>query len=65
MENLNEGLAKSLLESIKGEGEDVIFSPEEVEKDRRRQYDIMIGSIRKERRRSVIAREAASRIYLD
>jgi hypothetical protein len=65
MKNLNEELANSLLESIKGEGEPIIFSHEEVEVDRRRQYDIMIESIRKERRRSAEARKRASEIYLD
>jgi hypothetical protein len=65
MKNLNEELAKSLMESIKGEGESIIFSPEEVEKDRKRQYDIMIRSIREERRRSAEARKRASEIYLD
>jgi hypothetical protein len=63
-EMINEELAKSLLESIRGKGEDVRFPKEEVEKDRQRQYQFFEESIRKERRRQAEAWEAASRIYI-
>jgi len=64
MEHINEELAKSLLESIRGKGKDVIFPKEEVEKDRQRQYDLCYKSMLEERRRSAKAWEAASRIYI-
>jgi hypothetical protein len=64
MKNLNEELAKSLLKSIRGDGEDVNFSEEDIEKDRQRQYELGYKSMQEERRRSARAREAASRIYI-
>jgi hypothetical protein len=51
-------------ESIRGEGEDVIFSDEEIEADRIRQTEICEKSMRKERMRQAKAAEAASRIYI-
>jgi len=61
----NKTLANSLLEGIKGEGEPVIFSSEDIERDRIHYTRFFEESIRKERRRSAMAREAVSRIYLD
>jgi hypothetical protein len=63
-ENINEELAKSLLDSIRGEGEDVRFSEKDIKEDRRRQYEISERAIREERRLSAMAREAASHIYI-
>jgi hypothetical protein len=65
MKNLNEELVSSLLESIKGEGEPIIFSPEEVEADKIHYAQFFEESIRKERRRSAEARKRAFEIYLD
>jgi hypothetical protein len=65
MKSINEELAKSLLESIRGEGEDVHFSKEDIEKDRIRQYALMDESYRKERRRQAESWYWAGRIVVD
>jgi hypothetical protein len=65
MKNLNEELVSSLLESIKGEGESITFSSEDIERDREYYAKFFEESIRKERRRSAEARKRVSEIYLD
>lgn len=63
--SIKEELVKSLEDSIRGEGEDIIASAEDIERDRQYYFNLMIESYREERRRSALARSRASEIYLD
>ena len=65
IEEYSKTLEVSLLEGIKGEGESITFSSEDIEKDRVHYAQFFEESIRKERRRSAMAWKRASEIYLD
>jgi hypothetical protein len=61
----NSDLENFLLNSIRGEGENVVFSQGDVEEGRKDYSEFFGESIRTERYRSAEARTSASEIYLD
>lgn len=65
METLGPDLEKDLLDSIRGEGEDVVFSQKDIEEERENYLNSSQESIRNERYRNAKARTSASKIYLD
>jgi hypothetical protein len=56
---------EELLDSIRGEGEPIVFSQEEAQKERKDYFNLSQESLREERYRRAKARASASKIYLD